>query len=184
MERAYFIVFILILVLSCFQKGYCQQLATITEPKKSDRDILFQFPIRSKDFQKVSSPFGYRKHPILQEIRLHAGIDIVAPKGTAVLATATGVVKRSTFQEGYGNFIVITHPDSIKTLYAHLWINLVKEGDRVTQGQLIGFVGATGRVTGPHLHYEIHIKNKKIDPLLVWKNMLSAHRKKQNIEKV
>ncbi len=133
------------------------------------------FPLVKKDFKTISSPFGYRKHPILQKNKLHAGIDLVAPKGSAVLATANGVIQKSMYQKGYGNHIVIAHFSTLETLYAHLWITLVRKGDMVTQGQIIGFVGETGLATGPHLHYEIRMNNKKIDPMLIWKGIIRQY---------
>jgi len=135
------------------------------------------FPLAQRDFKRVSSPFGYRKHPIHQKIKLHTGIDLAADKGAAVLATASGIVEKSEYQKGYGNYIQLAHSDTIQTCYAHLWVPLVKKGDTVVQGQIIGLVGATGLATGPHLHYEVHLNDKKIDPMLIWKSII---RKKSN----
>ena len=132
-------------------------------------------PITSKSFQNVSSTFGYRKHPVLYKRRFHSGIDIVAPKGAVVMATANGIVASSSYTKGYGNYIVIEHTSSLKTLYAHLWVNLIKAGDAVVQGQIIGLVGDTGMTTGPHLHYEVHIKDQKIDPLILWRQILNQY---------
>jgi len=158
-----------ILLLVCSALTYAQKAKkeNVLDPLKN---FPIHFPLAKEDFKNISSPFGFRRHPILQKNKLHAGIDLVAPKGAAVLASANGVVQKSMYQKGYGNHIVITHYPTLETLYAHLWITLVKEGDLVTQGQLIGFVGDTGLATGPHLHYEIHINNKKLDPILVWKS--------------
>ncbi|MGY3791646.1 M23 family metallopeptidase [Aquimarina sp. 433] len=166
-------------VLMVFAFGFlCKAQETQKKTTKIPvKNIPIYFPLKKKDFIKVSSPFGYRKHPIHLETKMHSGIDLVAPKGTAVLATAAGIVENSCFKKGYGNCITIHHLSSVKTVYAHLWINLAKKGDIVSQGQVIGFVGDTGITTGPHLHYEIHINNQKIDPVSVWKYILKNQTK-------
>ncbi|WP_405208490.1 M23 family metallopeptidase [Aquimarina sp. LLG6339-5] len=148
-------------------------------PLLSLESIPAYFPLKKKDFIGVSSMFGLRKHPILHKTKMHSGIDLAAPKGTAVIATAAGVVETSNFKVGYGNYITIHHLPNVKTVYAHLWINLTKKGDVVSQGQIIGIVGDTGLATGPHLHYEIHVNNKKIDPLSIWKNVIKNHFKQK-----
>ena len=130
------------------------------------------FPLVQKDFKALSSPYGYRKHPISKTIKLHKGVDLVAAKGTAVLTTASGIVQKSEYQKGYGNYILLSHLDTVQTLYAHLWMPLVKKGDTVQQGQIIGFVGATGQATAAHLHYEIRINNKTLDPMRLWKRKI------------
>ena len=164
-------VIIPILLLVCSTLTYAQNTKkeNVMDPLKS---LPIHFPLAKEDFKNISSPFGFRRHPILQKNKLHAGIDLVAPKGAAVLASANGVVQKSVYQKGYGNHIVIAHYLTLETLYAHLWITLVKKGDTVTQGQLIGFVGDTGLATGPHLHYEIRMNNKKLDPIRFWKSFL------------
>ncbi|PLX30170.1 MAG: hypothetical protein C0582_01295 [Alphaproteobacteria bacterium] len=114
----------------------------------------------------ISSRYGMRKHPILGYSKMHQGIDFAAPRGTRVLAAGDGVVQKAQFNGGYGNYIVVKHSPSIKTAYAHLmrFAKGVRSGTKVKQGQVIGFVGTTGRSTGPHLHYEIHLNNKKVNP--------------------
>ncbi len=109
--------------------------------------------------RKVSSHFGQRWG------RKHEGIDIPAPRGTPIAATAAGVVKYSGSKvRGYGNMIVIEHPDKVFSVYAHNQKNLVSAGKRVKQGQIIGRVGNTGRSTGPHLHFEIRVRDSAKDP--------------------
>jgi murein DD-endopeptidase MepM/ murein hydrolase activator NlpD len=109
----------------------------------------------------ISSYFGLRKR------KFHDGIDIKAPKGTHIYAAKSGRVLYSAKKiKGYGNMIVIQHPDYTVTVYAHNSKNLVKTGDFVNQGDLIGHVGRTGRATGPHLHFEIRKGVKPVDPLL------------------
>ena len=113
-----------------------------------------------------TSDYGYREHPITKKkSSFHKGIDIAAPRGTPVKATAPGVVKKSGYyNNGYGNLVVIQHADNIISYYGHLEKRYSKKGDRVKQGDVIGTVGATGRATGPHLHFEIRKGDKTIDP--------------------
>jgi murein DD-endopeptidase MepM/ murein hydrolase activator NlpD len=107
----------------------------------------------------VTSPFGSR------DGRLHAGLDIGAPKGTLATAAAGGIVSFAGTQSGYGNIVVIEHPGGTSTAYAHLSKISVVVGQLVTQGQEIGLVGSTGRSTGPHLHFEIRENGHAVDPL-------------------
>lgn len=121
-------------------------------------DTGFAWPLNSG---KVSSLFGTRKR------EFHEGIDIRANRGTPIFAARDGEVIYSARKiRGYGNMIVIKHDDDFATVYAHNRKNLVKRGERVTQGQLIGYVGATGKATGPHLHFEIRKREIAHDPLL------------------
>ena len=117
----------------------------------------FTWPV--PQFYKVSSHFGKRG------IRNHDGIDIPAPRGTPIVSVDHGVVVYSNNGiRGYGNMIVIAHSDDIFTVYAHNRKNIVGKGDRVRKGQLIGEIGNTGRSTGPHLHFEIRVKNQVRNP--------------------
>lgn len=120
-------------------------------------------------FTRISSTFGGRRHPIHGSWRSHNGVDYAAPTGTPIHATADGVVKSIGGQRGYGNTIVLEHHSGYSTLYAHQsrFASGLKKGDKVSQGQLIGYVGSTGWSTGPHLHYELRINNKPVDPLSV-----------------
>ena len=120
------------------------------------------------EFSRVSSGYGRRFHPIFKNWRAHTGVDFAAPKGTRVLATADGHVVSAGSRGGYGNAVEIRH-GSITTLYAHLsgFANGVRSGARVRQGDPIGYVGATGFATGPHLHYEFKIAGVHQDPLRV-----------------
>ncbi len=104
----------------------------------------------------VTSPFGWRRHPVTGEMAFHSGIDLGASLGTPVLATADGLVDFAGVAGGYGNLVTLTHGDR-QTQYAHLDTIAVRVGQRVRRGQVLGTVGATGRVTGPHLHYEVRI---------------------------
>jgi murein DD-endopeptidase MepM/ murein hydrolase activator NlpD len=115
---------------------------------------------------KVTSKFGYRVHPVTKKTQsFHSGIDIFAPKGTKVNATADGVVKTAGFNKsGYGNLIILEHEKELSSYYAHLEKILVKPGQRVRKGELIGTVDSTGMSTGNHLHFEIRRGGKAMDP--------------------
>lgn len=123
-------------------------------------------PVSSSDYNRISDGFGYRMHPILKQVLFHDGVDISAPIGSDVFATGNGIVKNTyTSDIGYGNRIVINHGNGHTTVYAHLDKILVSRGDYVEKGDIIGTIGNTGRSTGPHLHYEILVNNKPVDPI-------------------
>lgn len=123
-------------------------------------------PIKAKDFIEISSPYGYREHPIKNEVLFHEGIDISANVGTPIYSTAQGrIVKIMYSKYGYGNRVVIQHAYGFETLYAHMDVIDVRKGQWVNKNQLIGTVGNTGLSTGSHLHYEIHKSGQPRDPL-------------------
>ena len=115
---------------------------------------------------RLSSSYGRRKHPILGYRKMHAGVDFAAPRGTPILAAGSGTVERANRFGSFGNYIRIRHTDGYKTAYAHLkgFARGIKAGAYVKQDQVIGYVGTTGRSTGPHLHYEVIHNGKKINP--------------------
>ena len=119
------------------------------------------------DGARISSSFGMRKHPISGFNKMHKGVDFAAPIGTPVYAGGNGVIEMAGVNGGYGKYIRIRHNNEYKTAYAHLssYKKGISKGVRVTQGEVIGYVGSTGRSTGPHLHYEIIYQNKAINPL-------------------
>ena len=121
------------------------------------------------EFSRVSSGFGSRFHPIFKNWRAHTGVDFAAPKGTRVLASADGTIISAGWHGGYGNAIEIRHGGGVTTLYGHLsgFASGIRAGARVHQGEPIGFVGATGWATGPHLHYEFRVAGIFQDPLRV-----------------
>jgi murein DD-endopeptidase MepM/ murein hydrolase activator NlpD len=125
-------------------------------------DGRFILPVEGQ----YTSGFGMRLHPMDHAERLHAGMDIAAPAGSPIQAAAAGQVVFSGTQTGYGNVVVIQHPEGYTTLYAHNTANLVSVGTTVSQGQPIATVGSTGRSTGPHLHFEVHKDGKQLDPTL------------------
>ncbi|APV48737.1 hypothetical protein BWI17_03005 [Betaproteobacteria bacterium GR16-43] len=121
------------------------------------------------EFSRVSSGFGNRFHPLLKNWRAHTGVDFAAPKGTRVLAAADGYVLGAGWRNGYGNAVEIKHGGAISTLYGHLsgFAGGIRAGTRVRQGDAIGYVGATGWATGPHLHYEFKVSGMHQDPMKV-----------------
>jgi murein DD-endopeptidase MepM/ murein hydrolase activator NlpD len=121
------------------------------------------------EFSRVTSGFKLRFHPILREWRAHQGVDYGAPAGTKVRATADGTVESAGWQNGYGNVVVLRHGGGTTTLYAHLrgFASGIKRGASVAQGDAIGYVGASGWATGPHLHYEFRVNNQHRNPLTV-----------------
>jgi murein DD-endopeptidase MepM/ murein hydrolase activator NlpD len=141
--------------------------AWYTEDGRSTRKAFLRSPV---EFSRMSSGFSLaRFHPILQTWRAHRGVDYAAPTGTPVRATADGVVSFVAAQNGYGNVIVLRHHGAYSTLYAHLsrFASQLRPGTRVRQGDTIGFVGATGWATGPHLHYEFRVNDEARNPLNV-----------------
>ena len=138
------------------------------DPKgRSMRKDFLRTPV---DFSRISSRFSTgRKHPILNRIRAHKGVDYAAPHGTPVKATGNGKIVLRGKKGGYGNTVVIQHGSQYSTLYAHLsrYASGLKNGSRVQQGQIIGYVGSSGLATGPHLHYEFHVNGTHRNPLTV-----------------
>lgn len=116
----------------------------------------------------ISSRYGLRLHPIFRKRRMHNGIDFAAPRGYRIRATDSGVVSFAGMKKGYGNVTIISHGwekgKEISSLYAHQWRIIVKKGEKVTKGQLIGYIGSTGYSTGPHLHFEIRENGQPVNP--------------------
>lgn len=117
-----------------------------------------------KEYSKICSPFGNRKHPILNVSKKHEGVDYDAPHGADVFASANGLVTKAGWLKGYGRIVIIKHADNTETRYGHLSKILIKKGDLVNGGEIIGKVGNTGLSTTSHLHYEIRIKNCPVNP--------------------
>ena len=133
-----------------------------TPDGKSIEKALMKTPINGA---RLSSGFGFRKHPILGYNKLHQGTDFAARRGTPVMASGSGTVERASWFGAYGKYVRIRHNSTYKTAYAHLskFGRNIKAGKKVRQGQIIGYVGSTGRSTGPHLHYEVLVNNKRIN---------------------
>lgn len=118
----------------------------------------------------ITSSFGPRRHPITGAIQLHRGVDIAAPLGAQVIATADGRVTYAGWSAGYGNMVIIDQGYGIKTVYGHNSRILVKAGQRVQRGQAVALVGNTGLSTGPHLHYEVRVNDRAVDPVQYLRN--------------
>lgn len=136
-----------------------------TEKGQALKKALDRKPMAFKN-ARISSPFGKRYHPILKKYKIHWGVDYAAPKDSAVYAGGDGVVQVAKYNGAYGNYIKIRHNSEFSTAYGHMsgFAKGIYPGKRVTQGQLIGYVGSTGRSTGPHLHYEVIQNGRRVNP--------------------
>jgi murein DD-endopeptidase MepM/ murein hydrolase activator NlpD len=121
-------------------------------------------PVLNQDLTRVASGYGMRTDPVYHVRRFHHGMDFTAPTGTDVFATGNGKVVFSGWKQGYGNTVIIDHGYGYQTLYAHLYKILVKKGQKVRRSDVIALVGNTGKSTGPHLHYEVRLNGKAVDP--------------------
>ena len=131
-------------------------------------------PISNKQLSRIASGFGFRIDPIYKTRKSHMGLDFAAPSGTPIYATADGIVKFSGFSpNGYGNHVVINHGFGYETLYGHMVRVGATQGQQVKRGQVIGYVGSTGKSTGPHLHYEVHKSGVQVDPINFFYNDLT-----------
>jgi len=131
-------------------------------------------PVSNSDLKRIASGFGYRIDPIYKTPKFHAGLDFTAPQGTPIYATANGVAKvAGNTGNGYGNHVVLEHGYGYETLYGHMVRTKIHAGDKVHRGDVIGYVGSTGKSTGPHCHYEVHKNSVKIDPVYFFYNDLT-----------
>ena len=131
--------------------------------EKIVKDLPFGNPVRGPYF--ITSTFGLRIHPVFKVLDVHTGIDLANEYGTPIVATAPGTVEKVQYSSvGYGNHITIRHKMGYSTLYAHLRSAIVTPGDQVKKHQIIGYMGNSGTVTGTHLHYEVRLVNKPVDP--------------------
>ncbi|WP_435419006.1 M23 family metallopeptidase [Parerythrobacter aurantius] len=135
---------------------------TGSKPPVATVSIPSRMPL---DGAALTSGFGMRTHPVLGGRRSHKGIDLAAPTGTPVYATADGLVQMAQWYSSYGNYIQIGHGNEMETRYAHLSRIVAAEGSWVKKGELIGYVGSTGRSTGPHLHYEVRVAGVAVNPI-------------------
>lgn len=131
-------------------------------------------PVSNKDLSRMASGFGYRIDPIYKTRKFHAGMDFSAKTGTPIYATGDGkILKVRKSKRGYGNHVKIDHGFGYVTLYAHMSKYIVKKGQKVKRGEIIGYVGNTGKSVAPHLHYEVHKDNRKINPVNFYYNDLN-----------
>lgn len=132
-------------------------------------------PVKNEQMKRMASGYGYRSDPFTKARKMHQGMDFTAPTGTPIFATGDGVVRRAdNTASGYGNHIVIQHGYGYETLYGHLSKYKVKAGQRVKRGDVIGYVGSTGRSEAPHLHYEVHKDGKPVNPINFYYGTISA----------
>jgi murein DD-endopeptidase MepM/ murein hydrolase activator NlpD len=131
-------------------------------------------PVANKDLERIASGFGYRIDPIYKTRKMHAGLDFTAPSGTPIYATADGTVMiAGNLGNGFGNHVMINHGYGYETLYGHMSRVKARPGQQIKRGEVIGYVGSTGKSTGPHCHYEVHFRGNKIDPVYFFFNDLS-----------
>lgn len=141
-----------------------------TNNKKLKPKNIFHVPIIPQKGVYISSPYGYRIHPITRKRAMHWGIDIAAPVGTFVYALADGEVIMARGNGKAGNEIKIDHGNGLQTRFLHMDKRTIKVGSKVRTGQVIGTVGDTGRVTGPHLHFEVKVNGRTVNPTTIFNN--------------
>ncbi len=162
------------------------------ERGENSKKFLMRKPVRGPNV-RLTSGFGYRRHPILKERRMHTGTDWSAPTGTPILAAGRGVIEEAKRKGAYGNYVRIKHANGYQTTYAHMsrFHPGIRPGVKVRQGQVIGYVGTTGLSSGPHLHYEVLVNNRFVDAIkikvprarkLVAKELTAFHRERERIE--
>ncbi|MEO6221132.1 MAG: M23 family metallopeptidase, partial [Ginsengibacter sp.] len=131
-------------------------------------------PVSNRDLDRIASGFGMRIDPVYATPKMHKGLDFTSPQGTPVYATGDGIVVESGFAEdGYGNKVVINHGYGYQTLYGHMVRVQARNRQKVKRGEIIGWVGSTGKSTGPHCHYEVHVNGQEVDPVYFFYNDLT-----------
>jgi murein DD-endopeptidase MepM/ murein hydrolase activator NlpD len=138
------------------------------EQGNTSRKFLMRRPVRG-EAMRLASGFGMRRHPLINQLRMHAGIDWAGPIGTPIMAAGAGLIEEAGRKGEYGNYVRIRHANGYKTAYAHMarFASGISEGVRVRQGQVIGYIGNTGLSAGPHLHYEVLVNNQHVDPMSI-----------------
>ncbi|GAB5564208.1 MAG: M23 family metallopeptidase [Winogradskyella sp.] len=167
--------------LDVIEKAIVVQSKSLDEISKlaKDKEIFLQAipaiqPVNNEDLTRMASGFGFRRDPFTKARKFHYGMDFTAPRGTPVYATGDGIVKRAdNSSSGFGRHIRIDHGYGYVSLYAHLYKYNVRVNQRVKRGDVIGFVGSTGRSQAPHLHYEVHKDGKKLNPINFYYGHLS-----------
>ena len=159
----------------------------IIELAKNKADMLAALPaiqpVSNKNLSRMASGYGYRIHPIYKTRKLHAGMDFSAKTGTPIYATGDGkIYKVRKSRRGYGNHVIIDHGYGYKTLYAHMKKYVVRRGQKVKRGEVIGYVGSTGTSVAPHLHYEVHKDGRKINPVNFYYNDLNPEEYEKMLE--
>jgi murein DD-endopeptidase MepM/ murein hydrolase activator NlpD len=156
------------------KKSYDELMELLNDKEKILAHTPAIQPVSNKDLTRIASGFGFRIDPIYKTIKMHAGLDFTAPQGTPIYATADGRVTTAGYSEGgYGNHVIIDHGYGYETLYGHMVRIKTRVGRQIKRGEVIGYVGTTGKSTGPHCHYEVHKNNQKLDPIYFFYNDLS-----------
>jgi len=156
------------------QKSYADIEGMINNKEKLLAAIPAIQPVSNKDLTRIASGFGYRIDPVYKVTKLHAGLDFAAPIGTPIYATADGTIKDASFNEGgYGNHVIINHGYGYETLYGHMVRMKARVGKKIKRGEVIGYVGSTGKSTGPHCHYEVRKNGTPVDPVYFFYNDLT-----------
>ncbi len=163
-------------------KSFDEVIELVKNKEKMTSCIPAIQPIAIQDLTRFGSPFGLRMHPILGYARPHNGVDLTAPRGTKIYASGDGVVTRADFAGGYGNCVRINHGYGYETRYAHMSKILVEAGANVKRGDVIGEVGSTGLSTSPHLHYEVLINGKYVNPVNFYFDDLTEEQYNKMIE--
>ena len=159
----------------------------IIELARNKADMLAALPaiqpVSNKNLSRMASGYGYRIHPIYKTRKLHTGMDFSAKTGTPIYATGDGKISKvRKSRRGYGNHVIIDHGYGYKTLYAHMIKYIVKRGQKVKRGEVIGYVGSTGTSVAPHLHYEVHKDGRKINPVNFYYNDLNPEEYEKMLE--
>ncbi|MEC7864031.1 MAG: peptidoglycan DD-metalloendopeptidase family protein [Bacteroidota bacterium] len=159
----------------------------IIDLAKNKADMLASIPaiqpVSNKDLSRMASGYGSRIHPIYKTKKFHAGMDFSAKTGTPIYATGDGkIFKVRKSRRGYGNHVIIDHGFGYKTLYAHMSKYIVRRGEKVKRGDVIGYVGSSGTSVAPHLHYEVHYNGKKINPVNFYYNDLTPDQYEKMLE--
>lgn len=131
-------------------------------------------PVSNRDLDRIASGFGMRIDPVYGTVKMHKGLDFTAPQGTPIYATGNGTIEvAGETGDGFGKHVVINHGYGYETLYGHMYKVKVKVGEKVKRGEVIGWVGSSGKSTGPHCHYEVHINGQEVDPVYFFYNDLT-----------
>lgn len=164
-------------------KSYDEVYKMATSKEKMLASIPAIQPVANKDLKRMASGYGMRMHPIYKRRKMHTGMDFSAEQGTEIYATGDGVVAEvENSRRGYGNHVVLSHGYGYKTLYAHMTQYIVRRGEKVKRGQIIGYVGNTGTSVAPHLHYEVIKNGEKVNPVNFYFNDLTPEEYEKMIE--
>lgn len=162
-------------LLAAYQQKSFDEIETMVKNKEKLLAAIPAIqPVSDKDLTRIASGFGTRIDPVYKVPKYHAGLDFAAPRGTPIYATADGTVAEAGYDAGgYGNRVVINHGFGYETLYGHMYKVKAHAGEKVKRGELIGYVGSTGKSTGPHCHYEVHRNGIPVDPVYYFYNDLT-----------